>query len=45
MAGAFSDGRSGISHMADRAAHEGRKAEKLTRRRALDPVDAALKRG
>jgi hypothetical protein len=43
MAGAFSDGRSGIAYTAELAAQELRKAEKLTRRRALDQVDAALK--
>ncbi len=43
MAGAFFDGRSGIAYNADLATHEGRKAEKLRRRRALDQVDAALK--
>jgi len=37
---AFSDGRSGIAHTADLAAHEFRKADKLERRRAFDPVDA-----
>jgi len=43
MAGAFSDGRSGIAHTADLAAQELRKAEKLERRERIAlllPVDA-----
>lgn len=38
--GAFGDGRSGIAGAAVRAAHDLRTAEKLKRRRAVDPVDA-----
>lgn len=40
---ASTDGRSGISAVAARATHELRKADKLERRRAFDPVDARFK--
>jgi hypothetical protein len=40
MAGAFTDGRSGLAHTADLAAYELRQAAKLARRRAVDPVAA-----
>jgi hypothetical protein len=40
MAGAFSDGRSGLASTAELAAHELRQAERQARRRAVDMREA-----